>query len=158
MRYSTSVVDALPIFKKFITTKKGDTMNKIGKTLTAIIGATVLAAATSGATLAYAEKQQKYTSKEQVQTQLEAITASGYFSVLDEYRNQQINQHPDQYMNELQAGAKVALRHAPNAVYQLAIDQYAEDVKEYFEARIYTMQIMTQKGGFSFNYDLNMDE
>ena len=72
--------------------------------------------------------------------------------------HQQIDQHPDPYMNELYAGAEVALRHAPNGVYTLAVNRYAEDVHEYFAARIYTMQLMQDKGGFSFNYDLNEDE
>ncbi len=114
--------------------------------------------ATCAAGTGYTGQQPQYTSEQEVRQQLEAMSASGYFSTVDTYRNEQVDLHPDQYMNELQAGARVALKHAPNAVYEMAVDQYAEDVTEWMQTRIYTMQQMTQKGGFSFNYDLNEDE
>ena len=125
------------------------------------IGLAALVATTNCVALAHANKEpteQQYTSEQQVREQLEAMTASRYFSVVDSYRNEQIDFHPDKYMNELQNGARVALKHAPNAVYSIAVDQYAEDVNEWMETRIYTMQLMRDKGGFSFNYDLNEDE
>ncbi|MBI5072868.1 hypothetical protein HZA99_03550 [Candidatus Woesearchaeota archaeon] len=128
----------------------------MNKTIRNGIGLAALAA-TCAAGTGYS-RQQQYTSEQEVRQQLEAITASGYFSVMDEYRNEQIDQHSTQYMNELQNGARVALKHAPNAVFELAVDQYAEDVNEYLETRIYVMQQMQDKGGFSFNYDLNQDE
>lgn len=91
-------------------------------------------------------------------SQLESLTTSGEFPVIAAYVHQQIDQHPDQHMNELYEGARIALKHAPNGVYELAIDQYEEDVREYFESRMYVMQQMREKGGFSYNNDLNYDE
>lgn len=129
---------------------------RTGIGLTALLG--ICAAGTGSTTKYTAGQQPQYTSEQEVREQLEAMTASGYFSVMDDYRNEQIDQHSTQYMNELQNGARVALKHAPNAVYEMAVDQYAEDVGEYMQTRIYVMQQMQDKGGFSFNYDLNQDE
>ncbi len=110
------------------------------------------------ATLGYDVRQRQQPFEQQTISELEAMTAAGEFSTIAAYVHQQIDQHPDQYMNELYGGARVALKHAPNGVYELAIDQYAEDVHEYMETRIYTMQQMQQKGGFAFSYDVNYDE
>lgn len=110
------------------------------------------------ATLGYDIRQKQQTFEQRTISELEAMTAAGQFPVIAAYVHQQIDQHPDRYMNELYDGARVALRHAPNGVYDLAIDQYAEDVHEYMETRIYTMQRMQQRGGFAFGYDVNYDE
>ncbi len=112
----------------------------------------------SCATLGYDVRHQQQTTEERTISELEAMTAAGEFSTIATYVHQQIDQHPDQYMNELYDGAEVALKHAPNGVYELAIDQYAEDVHEYMETRIYTMQQMQKNGGFAFGYDVNYDE
>ncbi len=112
----------------------------------------------SCATFGYAVRYQQQTSEQRTLSALEAMTAAGQFSTIAAYVHQEIDQHPDQYMNELYGGAEVALKHAPNGVYQLAIDQYEEDVREYFEGRIYVMQQMQERGGFSYSYDLNYDE
>lgn len=110
------------------------------------------------ATLGYDIRQRQQTFEQRTISELEAMTAAGEFSTIAAYVHQQIDQHPDRYMDELYDGARVALKHAPNGVYELAIDQYAEDVHEYMETRIYTMQQMQERGGFSFNYDVNSDE
>lgn len=139
-------------------TKKGENMNTTKRITQATIGLAALVG-TSCATLGHTvPKQQKYSSEEQVHAQLEAMTASGEFYTIAAYVHQQIDQHPDRYMNELYVGAKVALKHAPNGVFELAIDQSAEDVYEYMDARIYVMQQMQQHGGFSLNYTLDYDE
>jgi hypothetical protein len=137
------------------TKQKGENMNI--KKITTLGLAALLG--TGCATMGYAvRQQQEQMSREQVIGALESMTAAGEFSTIAAYVHQQIDQHPDRYMNELYDGAEVALRHAPNGVYGLAIDQYAEDVHEYMETRIYTMQQMQEHGGFSMNYDLNYDE
>ncbi len=114
--------------------------------------------AASCATTHAVRQENFYQQEENVVAVLEAITAAGQFSVIDAYRNEQIDQHPDKYMNELYNGARVALRHAPNGVYELAVDQYAEDVQEYFAERRYVLEKIQETGGFSFNYDINHDE
>lgn len=103
-------------------------------------------------------QQQQYQQPEEVTAALETMTAAGYFSVIDTYRNKQIDQHPDQYRNEMTHGAWVALKHAPNLVYELAIDLHEEDVHEYLDTRLYTLQHMKKMGGFAFSYDVNHDE
>lgn len=110
------------------------------------------------ATLGYDIRQRQQTLKQQTLSELEAMTAAGEFSTIAAYVHQQIDQHPDQYRDELYDGARVALKHAPNGVYELAIDQYAEEIHEYMETRIYIMQQMQKRGGFSFAYDLNHGE
>ena len=139
---------------------KVKTMNRktIGTGIGLLAFIATCAAGSGHTTPQQSSNQSSYTSEQDVREQLEAMTASGYFSTVDSYRNDQIDRHPDEYMNELQNGARIALKHAPNAVYEIAIDQYAEDVGEYMQSRIYTMQLMNQKGGFSLNYDLNEDE
>lgn len=124
--------------------------------LTALVLPAFLAG--SCATAGYSVRPQHQISEQTTQAQLEALTAAGQFSTIAAYVHQQIDAHPNKYMNELYEGADIALKHAPNGVYQLAIDQYAEDVQEYMETRIYTMQQMQEKGGFAFSYDVNYDE
>ncbi len=104
------------------------------------------------------QEQKQQRTEQHITSELERITADGNFDLIAAYVHREIDQHPDEHMNELYDGAEVALRHAPNGVYQLAIDQYEEDVREYFESRIYVMEHMQKRGGFSYTYDLNYDE
>ena len=127
-------------------------MGKVLLPLAFIVGSCV----TVGYTTTFGKPQED--TRVETVSQLEAMTAAGEFFTIAAYVHQQIDQHPDQYMDELYDGARVALKHAPNGVYELAIDQYAEDVHEYMETRIYTMQQMQKNAGFAFGYDVNYDE
>ncbi len=144
-----SVVDSPP---SFFLKQKGETMRNGTMTgIAALLGV-------GCATLKYDVRQRQQTFEQRTISELEAMTAAGEFSTIAAYVHQQIDQHPGQYMNELYGGARVALKHAPNGVFGLAVDQYAEDVHEYMETRIYSMQQMQERGGFSFVYDMNYDE
>lgn len=107
----------------------------------------------------YVKRQEAKQQKEelQIRSQLERMTAEGHFNVVAGYVHQEINQHPTQYMNELYGGAEVALKHAPNGVYFLALRFYQEDMMEAFDSMIYGLQEMRDKG-FSYTYDLDYDE
>ncbi len=107
----------------------------------------------------YVKRQEQRQEKEelQIRSELERMTAEGHFNVVADYVHQEIDQHPAQYMNELYGGAEVALKHAPNGVYFLALRMYEEDMIEAFDSMIYGLQQMRDKG-FSYTYDLNYDE
>jgi hypothetical protein len=107
----------------------------------------------------YVKRQEAREQREEqhIQSQFECMTAEGHFNVVAGYVHQQIDQHPTRYMNELYDGAEVALKHAPNGVYSLALRLYQEDMLEDFDSMIYGLQEMRDKG-FSYTYDLNYDE
>ncbi len=129
----------------------------MGKTgLLNIVASALLA--TGCATKHIAKQEQMCKQSQDVVAELDAMTAAGQFSTIAAYVHRQIDQYPSRYINELYDGAEVALNHAPNGVYQLAVQQYAEDVREYFDAQIYVMEQMRDNGGFSFTYDLDYDE
>lgn len=112
----------------------------------------------SCATLRHDIRQRQQTSEQRTVSELEAMTAAGNFPIVAEYVNQYFRDHSDAYMNEKYALGETLVQQIPNAIYGIAIDQYAEDVHEYMDTRIYAMQQMQERGGFSFNYDLNHDE
>ncbi len=96
--------------------------------------------------------------EERTVAHLEAMTAAGEFSTVAQYVNHYFQEHPNAYMNEKYALGETLVQQMPNAIYTIAIDRYAEDVRENMEMRMYVMQQMQERGGFSFNYDLNYDE
>lgn len=113
------------------------------------------------ATTGYAFRQ-NYEQKNQNQqqttlSQLEAMTAAGEFSTIANYVHQEINEYPDKYRNEMYDGAEIALQHAPNGVYTLALNIYQEDMKEDIDSMIYALNQM-RDNGFSYSYDLDYDE
>lgn len=103
------------------------------------------------------QEQKQQRTEQHITSELERMSADGNFDVIAAYVHQQLDQNPDKYRNEMYEGARIAVKHMPNGVYFLALEQYQEDMREDFDSMIYNLQQMLDKG-FSYNYDLNYDE
>ena len=102
-------------------------------------------------------EERRVREEERIEKQLEAWTASGYFSSVSDFTLDRMEQYPDRYQREVMKGVEIGLRNYPNGVYTLGAEIYQEDMKEDMESLIYALQNMKDKG-FSYNRDLDYDE